>query len=115
MDKRFILFLVLSVLVLVVSQKLFPPARQARSAASTAQSADSTRKLAQDTTHRLAHPDIPVVERGRAAALAETSPATPIAGPAAPAETVTVTTPRVVYRFSTLGAMPIGVNTRDYK
>jgi len=115
MDKRFILFLVLSVLVLVVSQKLFPPARQARSAASTAQSADSTRKLAQDTTHRLAHPDTQVVERGRAAALAETSPATAIAGPAAPAETVTVTTPRVVYRFSTLGAMPIGVNTRDYK
>src|SRR5512146_396205 len=115
MDKRFLLFLVLSVLVLVVSQKLFPPARQARSTVSTAPTADSTRKPIQDTTHRLARPDTHVAERGRTAASADTTTATPAAAPAAPVETVTVRTPRVVYQFSTLGAMPIGVDTRDYK
>ena len=114
MDKRFLLFLVLSVLVLVVSQKLFPPARQARSAVSTAPTADSTRKPIQDTTHRLARPDTHVAERGRTAASADTTTATSAAEPAAPVETVTVRTPRVVYQFSTLGAMPIGVDTRDY-
>src|SRR6185437_1904106 len=127
MDKRFVLFLVLSVIVLVVSQKLFPPARQTRSATSTAQSADSTRKVASDTTHRLAQPDTSMAVRSRTAASADSaarksaavragaSAAEAAAVPVAPAETVTVTTPKVVYQFSPLGAMPIGVNTRDYK
>src|SRR6185437_2169218 len=123
MDKRFVLFLVLSVIVLVVSQKLFPPARQTRSAASTAQSAESTRKVVSDTTHRLAQLDTSMAVGSRTAASADSAarksaavPAgAPAAVPPAPAETVTVTTPKVVYQFSTLGAMPIGVNTREYK
>jgi hypothetical protein len=37
------------------------------------------------------------------------------AAPTAVPDTVTVATPKVVYRFSTVGAAPIGIQLNDYK
>lgn len=122
MDKRFLLFLVLAAIVLIVTPKLFPtPPRPA------AAPGDTTAAAALDTSAHAADTAPPV-----APGTTVTRPATGVPNAAAPtsdtthgvpsgaaspvqAETLTVRTPRAVYRFSTAGAEPVGVSLPDYK
>lgn len=109
MDKRFLLFLVIAALIMIVTPKLFPPARvPARTAKGRADTA------LVDSAHRAAVADT----AGRAVAAAPVvAPAQVAAAAALPAhgDTIVVQTPRVRYRFGTLGASPLGAALMDYR
>jgi len=116
MDKRFILFVILAVLILVVTPRIFPPARHpapAGTAADTARGSatvESTLAKTPDTlAARVGQPAPPPVVSESTVTAAVTA----AAPPAAP-DTITVATPKAVYRFSTVGAAPIGVQLNDY-
>jgi YidC/Oxa1 family membrane protein insertase len=113
MDKRFIIFVILAALILVVTPRIFPPARHstpAGTAADTARNAapvESTVAKVPDTVPATVTQPAPAVTARDSNALA--------AAPTAVPDTVTVATPKVVYRFSTVGAAPIGIQLNDYK
>src|SRR4051812_32072287 len=110
MDKRFFLALFLSLIVIAISQLLFPPARQktgpstvtrdsaTRAASSTPTSLDSTRQVA------VAQVQPGVVRADSGVTRQVTS-----------VETTTVVLPKTLYRFSNVGAAPISVVIRDYQ
>ena len=97
MDRRLALALLLSGLAVVVSSMLFPPAPRRSAPVATADSSQTA----------------PVV----AAPARQEERLLPDSGALAPhrADTVVVETERAVYRFSTLGAAPVGVTLRGYK
>jgi len=107
MDKRFFLFLILAAAVLVVTPLLFPPSPvQAPGSA-----ADSTHAQTAESARAT-----PAPSPTQGAAPAAQAPATaPASLSAAAPETVTVRTAKSVYRFSTVGAMPVAVTLPDYK
>lgn len=127
MDKRFIIALVLAAIVVLITPKLFPPAK---APAGNVPGADTTNVVPGSTSTVQPSPaltDTAGKGASPAATLAPSAPdssahpgATP-GGPAAlsvstaPAETITVTTPKVVYRFSTVGATPVNAALRDYR
>src|SRR5689334_11600109 len=111
MDKRFFLALFLSLVVIAVTQLLFPPAKPAPTARnakdSTARTASSTSQSVSSPTPSSTRPDsIPVVPP-RITAAADTS--------AVHAETTIVETPKATYEFSSVGGAPTAVVIRDYK
>ncbi len=118
MDKRFFLALFLSLIVIAISQLLFPTSKRAPSS-QAAIGNDST--LALKTT---APPTQPLSTQSSAvgAVTTRTSQAQTVApareavveGQSA-AETTTVTTPKVAYKFVNVGGAPISVVIRDYK
>lgn len=125
MDKRFLLFLVLAAAILILTPRFFPPPSTAgvTSASDTARAdtqshragADTTRSAAAEPAQGAKAPGVPV-EKARpapAGAPAETAAAAPAAPVAA--ETVAVAGRRTTYRFSTLGAAPVGVQLNDYR
>ncbi|MEO7822904.1 MAG: membrane protein insertase YidC [Gemmatimonadaceae bacterium] len=108
MDKRFFLALFLSLIVIAISQVLFPtPKQPVRSPAAIDSTARAT-PVASSTTPGLA------VARTRAArpAPAADSSAGQIK---AVAETTTVTVPKAIYTFSNFGAAPVSIVIRDYQ
>ena len=119
MDKRFLLALLLTAIVVFVTPLLFPPAPGSRApAGGGGRDADSARKTA--ASAKVPEPAPAVTEsagaaagRGGAPASADSVAAT--APSVGPADTVVVTTPRVTYRFSTRGASPIGATLRTYR
>src|SRR5688572_2197069 len=99
MDRRLALALLLSGLAVVVSSMLFPPAPRR---------ATPPAELARDSTQAAAQPvSAPVPE----SPLVPTPPRTEIDQ----ADTLTVETQRAIYQFSTVGAVPVGVQLREYK
>jgi YidC/Oxa1 family membrane protein insertase len=110
MDKRFFLALFLSLIVIAISQLLFPPARQkpgqaavardsaARAVSSTPTSLDSARQTP------VAQTPLGVIRKDSGSLRAATS-----------AETTTVMLPKTIYRFSNVGAAPVSVVIRDYQ
>jgi YidC/Oxa1 family membrane protein insertase len=112
MDKRFFLALFLSLIVIALTQVLFPPVKRPPSAQngndSTARTASSTAAaVASSTPSANARPD----SLKKAATIA--TKATDTARVAA--ETTVVQTPKAVYRFSNVGAAPSSVVITDYK
>jgi YidC/Oxa1 family membrane protein insertase len=116
MDKRFFLALFLSLVVIAISQLLFPPSKPIQSGqtvpgkdtASSLSSASSSTQPAATQTSRAPAP----TSTGQ-----RTAPGTVTAGTSAQsvAETTTVVTPKAIYKFSNIGAAPISVVIRDYK
>jgi YidC/Oxa1 family membrane protein insertase len=115
MDKRFFLALFLSLIVIAISQLLFPPPKPAPvTPSATAKDSISAPSVAPSSTQ----PVEPAVTTAPVA-----TPSRPRAGTVAPSdtvvgktdETVTVTTPKVVYKFSNVGAAPVSVVTREYQ
>lgn len=113
MDKRFLLFLVLAAIVLIVTPKLFPtPPRPAVTSDSTAvtdtsgRAADTGTRAPAGTTAAPAGASVP----NAAAGVPDTGAAAPVR-----AETLTVRTPSGVYRFSTAGAAPVDVSLPGYE
>lgn len=109
MDKRFLIALGLTFLVVVLPLRLFPPARSSSPGVKSTRT-DSTRiadSLHSDSTQ---HTSLPSV------AFAAPLPATiSEATGRVPADTITVSTPKAVYRFTTAGAEPLGVMLTEYR
>ncbi|MCA1840087.1 MAG: membrane protein insertase YidC, partial [Actinobacteria bacterium] len=116
MDKRFFLALFLSLIVIAISQLLFPPAKPV-TPRPTAVAKDSTAalKISASSTQ----PSVtqaPMAEASvKGTSTAQSAQAVGGMSTQAVAETTTVTTPRAIYKFSNLGAAPVSVVIRDYK
>jgi YidC/Oxa1 family membrane protein insertase len=115
MDKRFILFVILAALVLVVTPRIFPSARKAAVPADTTSDSSRIAATAESTTTRAADTTDTTDSVVAEATPPVASESTVTAAPPARADTITVATPKAVYRFSTVGAAPIGIQLNDYK
>jgi YidC/Oxa1 family membrane protein insertase len=110
MDKRFFLALFLSLIAIAISQLLFPPSKPA--------TANRTLVDSSATSAGAGSPSAPTTASSTSTAT-NTPPATaatiPTNGTAnISAETTLVATPKALYRFSNLGAVPVSVVMRDY-
>lgn len=116
MDKRFFLALFLSLVVIAISQLLFPPSKPAGSSQTALgkDSASSHNNTASSTqqagTQASATPALTSIAQRVTAGNAATTAPSQVA-----AETTTVATPKAIYKFSNVGAAPISIVIRDYK
>ena len=117
MDKRFFLALFLSLIVIAISQLLFPPPkapavkRNANGQDSTA-APNPTVSSTRPVMNASVAPSDSVIGRGPLTQRARDSVPGPVV--AAVADTATVVTPKAIYKFSSIGAAPISVVIRDY-
>jgi YidC/Oxa1 family membrane protein insertase len=116
MDKRFFLALFLSLIVIAVSQLLFPPSKPATvTPSATGKDSISTLNGTVSSTEPATEPTVTTAPIA--------APSRPRAGTVAPsdvamaktAETTTVSTVKAIYKFSNVGAAPVSVVTRDYQ
>lgn len=115
MDKRFFLALFLSLVVIAISQLLFPPTKPPLAGKGGTDSS-SVQGSAASSTEPMATPAM--VSEPVAVTSSQTRAAAPPAGNASTvqaAETTTVTTAKAIYRFSNVGAAPVSIVNRDYK
>lgn len=110
MDKRFFLALFLSLIVIAVSQLLFPPPKPTVRSAVAKDSSTTPRAGTASSTQ----PSV-VQAPATVRSLASARTAVSNIGGALSAETTTVSTPKVIYKFANTGAAPISVIMRDYK
>lgn len=117
MDKRFFLALFLSLIVIAISQLLFPPTKPTPSSQSAIgkdsisglkNTASSTQPLATQSPAAQVPATASPQGRVREAATGNAQ-LRPVA------ETTAVTTPKAIYRFSNVGAAPVSIVIRDYK
>ena len=111
MDKRFFLALFLSLIVIAVSQLLFPaPKTTTRSRVSPA--GDSSSGLKSSGVPATASSSLP--NATPAAPLATRASTSTRTGDQAVVETTTVNTAKAIYRFTNIGAAPVSITMRDY-
>jgi YidC/Oxa1 family membrane protein insertase len=115
MDKRFFLALFLSLIVIAISQLLFPPLKpkpatsvgpDSTVARATSTSSTSSISVASPATTSSSQTIKPKQAPPAASATESIVQAT--------AETTTVVTPKAIYKFSNLGAAPVSIVIRDY-
>src|SRR5215210_4677934 len=110
MDKRFFLALFLSLIVIALSQLLFPPVKSANGpSAATAKDSGSVSNTASSTQRAVAPTPIAAPSQSRATVTVPNAAMTVVA------ETTEITTSKAIYRFSSVGATPVSVVMRDYK
>ena len=117
MDKRFFLALFLSLIVIAISQLLFPPAKPTP-LTHGAVGKDSSSGLASTASTTQAVASLGAVVRAPVTKSPQASASTAPTGhvPLGPvAETTEVATPKAIYRFSNVGAAPVSVVAGDYK
>ena len=112
MDKRFFLALFLSLIVIAVSQLLFPPPKQATKSAVPKDSSSALRGATSSTLPSVTPASVAAPSQSRAITAGSSTAA---AANAVTPETTTVSTPKTIYRFSNVGAAPVSVVMRDYK
>jgi YidC/Oxa1 family membrane protein insertase len=114
MDKRFFLALFLSLVVIAISQLLFPPLKPKPGTSLATDSSSVQTKSVSSTSPATTAPD--TEEASRAVDSKKISSTVPTADTAirAPGETTTVVTPKAIYKFSSLGAAPVSIVIRDY-
>jgi YidC/Oxa1 family membrane protein insertase len=110
MDKRFFLALFLSLIVIAVSQLLFPAPKPVAKSPAAKDSSTALKESASSTQQSVT----------QAPVAAPTSAQPPASTPAsstvtATAEITTIETPKAIYKFSNLGAAPISIVMREYK
>jgi YidC/Oxa1 family membrane protein insertase len=110
MDKRFFLALFLSLIVIAVSQLLFPAPKPVAKNPAAKDSSTALKESASSTQQSVT----------QAPVAAPTSAQPPASTPAsstvtATAEITTIETPKAIYKFSNLGAAPISIVMREYK
>ncbi|HEU4564641.1 MAG TPA: membrane protein insertase YidC [Gemmatimonadaceae bacterium] len=111
MDRRLLLALLLTTVVVLAVPRLFPTPQQATRPVA-ARAGDSTRAGTTATTPAATPP---AMQPTAAAPAGDTTAGTAAALPAAKPDTVTVATPHVVYTFSTVGAHPIQARLTSYE
>ncbi|MGI8496210.1 MAG: membrane protein insertase YidC [Gemmatimonadaceae bacterium] len=116
MDKRFFLALALSVVVIFLTQRLFPspsvskllpPAKQDRNVDSIKSGLESSGQIPRQRRQG------PALELLETSVLQQTGKQTPF--PETAGETVTISTSKVRYQFSAIGAMPISAALIEYR
>jgi YidC/Oxa1 family membrane protein insertase len=112
MDKRFFLALFLSLIVIAVSQLLFPPTKKpAVPASDLPKDSASIKGSHTDTTST----SLPVSRVNSVLAVARPQLADTIHAPmGSVAETTEVVTAKATYKFTNLGAAPVSIVLRDY-
>jgi YidC/Oxa1 family membrane protein insertase len=111
MDKRFFLALFLSLIVIAISQLLFPSPRSVPTARDViAKDSSSTPKAAASSTETLVTKASTVTPSQSQTAVVPSKTAAP-----GTAETTAVSTPKAIYKFSNIGAAPVSIVMRDYK
>jgi YidC/Oxa1 family membrane protein insertase len=120
MDKRFFLALFLSLVVIAISQLLFPPSKPAGSGQTalgkdSASSQSSTASLTASSTRPAGNPVSAVSAPASTGQLATSGAGITAGSTQAIAEITTVATPKAIYKFSNVGAAPISIVIRDYK
>lgn len=115
MDKRFFLALFLSLIVIALSQLLFPPTKPNPSSQQAAKITDTSARVTPLTASSTS-----TVQGSRAPSAATVSqpgtankPSTAVTQ--AVAETTSVATSKAIYNFSNIGAVPVSVVLRDYE
>ncbi len=111
MDKRFFLALFLSLIVIALSQLLFPAPKPAPRSAVAKDSSSTLKETASSTQPSVTQ--APVIAPSQPRASTPTSKT--LAAATAVSETTTVSIPKVIYKFSSVGAAPLSVVVRDYK
>ena len=106
MDKRFFLALFLSLIVIAISQVLFPTVPPVKP---TATGTDSTRGATP-----VASSTVPAIPGGTSTAPISRADSVP-APVVTAAESAVVSTPKAVYTFSNIGAAPASIVIRDYQ
>jgi YidC/Oxa1 family membrane protein insertase len=106
MDKRFFLALFLSLIVIALSQMLFPAPKPARTTAVPADSV-KTAPAASSTAGVLPTTGSTVQQSTRSDSI---PPSVSVS-----AETATVSTPKANYSFTNIGAAPVSIVIRDYE
>ena len=111
MDKRFFLALFLSLIVIAISQLLFPPPKPVPNARGVIAKDSSSAPTATASSTETLVTKAPTVtpSQGQAAVVPSKT-----AAPGA-AETTAVSTPKATYTFSNIGAAPVSIVMRDYK
>jgi YidC/Oxa1 family membrane protein insertase len=113
MDKRFFLALFLSLIVIAVSQLLFPAAKTTPGSR-VSLAGDSSSRLNNAVVPTTASSSLPNVNLATAPLVTRVSPmSTRTAGQAA-VETTTVNTAKAIYKFTNIGAAPVSIVMRDY-
>ena len=115
MDKRFFLALFLSLIVIALSQLLFPPQKPkpnagqtvADSTAGQSATASSTKASTQPSSSPGLVSPLPIADTNTSRNDARLT--------SVAAETTVVTTPKATYRFSSVGAAPISAVISDYR
>ena len=116
MDKRFFLALFLSLIVIAISQLLFPPARPKPGSQQPVGKDSTQASTVASSTEKMTAAPAPTA--ATTAPAAEVIPAATDSSPVAPrmiADTATVVTPKAVYRFSSVGAAPVSVVIPEYR
>jgi YidC/Oxa1 family membrane protein insertase len=112
MDKRFFLALFLSLIVIAVSQLLFPPAKKLPTASSGVATDSLATKASQSETATSAlreSPPEPTVS-AKVVSLADTGRSATESKP----ETTEIVTGKAIYKFTNRGAAPVSIVLRDY-
>jgi len=114
MDKRFFLALFLSLVVIAIWQLLFPPVKPKPGASASSDSTSVEARPASSTPPTLAaSPNAgsrQTIEPNTVSIIASAADTTVRVA----AETTTVITPKAIYKFSNLGAVPVSIVMRDY-
>ena len=117
MDKRFIIFVILAAIILIVTPRLFPPANRTAPAGVAGDTSRAAAAVSESTSKAAGAPSPANTTAAVAAAPQAPAAESSAAAPATPAvaDTITVATPRASYSFSTIGAAPIGIQLSGYK
>lgn len=114
MDKRFFLALFLSLVVIAISQLLFPPVKPKPGTSTPSDSTSVDTRTVSSTPSALAA--TPSASSAQTIEPKAVSTIAPVADTSARVvtETTTVITPKAIYKFSNLGAVPVSIIMRDY-
>jgi YidC/Oxa1 family membrane protein insertase len=113
MDKRFFLALFLSLVVIAVSQLVFPPPKPIPGSR-VSPGRDSSSGLNSALSPAAASSSAPSVNLPATASVTRITPVVTETSGRISAETTTVTTPKAIYKFSNIGAAPVSIVIRDY-
>ena len=113
MDKRFFLALFLSLIVIAVSQLLFP-APKITPGSRVSSGGDSSSRLSNAELLAAASSSLPNVNLATAPLVTRVSTAPTRTAGQAVVETTTVNTAKAIYKFTNIGAAPVSIVMRDY-
>lgn len=114
MDKRFFLALFLSLIVIAISQLLFPPGKPSPRPANTGKDSTAALNVSASSTEPSVGQPSAVEASGKTPSNAQRTAVSGVSTQVS-AETTTVVTPKAIYKFSNVGAAPVSVVVRDYK
>ncbi|MDQ6871159.1 MAG: membrane protein insertase YidC [Gemmatimonadota bacterium] len=113
MDKRFFLALFLSLIVIAVSQLLFPAPKPIPGSRGLP-AGDSSSRLKNVESQATASSSLPNATQASTALATRVSPKPARAVAQSVAETTTVSTTKAIYRFANIGGAPVSITMRDY-